>query len=246
MLCALDYGLTDGVNDAIEALVARQIPGSVACLAVSDLWPRSANRLEELQKAGTGQVRLGLSLRLTGAFTPVSTGFSPDNAETDGYLPRLVDLEHAANRFALQSAVIEAEMRAQMRRFMSHARRTPDFILLDQPTIQFAAAAEAATRMLRHFELGTLPVICPFPPRVRGLRRRITSKLIWNPDLALKQPWLRRHILEVSEADRLPPRSSWHQDGKIWSAIRPSASLDRLARFDEEPEKRRQVFDWFG
>lgn len=246
MLCALDYALTDGVNTAIRDLVERRIAGAVSCLAVSDLWPKSAMMLSQLKLSGQGSVQIGLSLRLTGAFAPLSTGFSPENSDKEGYLPQMKDLAASARSFSLDEKVLEAELRAQIRRFTAHAGVAPTFVTLDAAMMSFGAASLAVTAALRHFKMQTTPVICPYVAHSPKWTKRLMRKYLWQTELNRQQKWNRRHLIPPPNAQRLPPRSSWLQDGQIWTAISPASDIARLDRFDDDPQLRVESYGWFS
>ncbi|WP_119306798.1 ChbG/HpnK family deacetylase [Cohaesibacter haloalkalitolerans] len=244
MLCALDYGLAQGVDDAIIQLVRAGTIGAIACLPVSDLWPKSALGLQAFLKQAHKRPIVGLSLTLSGEFSPLSTGFTPDNREHQGYLPRLEDLARAARRFELDEAPLEAEFRAQFRRFTAHLGRKPDFLVLQTEILSFGPASRAVTATLAKFETKGLPVICPFLPLPTSFKDRLIKRYAWKANDQLREPWVRRAMMEVQEPGRLPPRSSWLQDGKVWSAIRPAFEDDRLKRFDKDPMMRVHQLSW--
>nr|WP_321458181.1 ChbG/HpnK family deacetylase [uncultured Cohaesibacter sp.] len=244
MLCALDFGLAVGVDDAIIQLVRAGKVGAIACLPVSDLWPKSATGLHEFLETTPKRPIVGLCLTLTGEFSPLSAGFSPDNRLQQGYLPRVSDLSRAARHFELESKTLEAEFRAQLRRFTAHLDISPAFLVLQPEILYFSAAAHAVTQTLSKFGVETTPVICPLLPPANGLRDKLLKRMIWRSNDHMSEPWVRRAMMEAISAERLPPKSSWLQDGKIWTAIRPAFEDERLARFDKDPSLRLRQFNW--
>ncbi|WP_321338512.1 ChbG/HpnK family deacetylase [uncultured Cohaesibacter sp.] len=245
LLCALDFGLAQGVDDAIIQLVRAGTLGSVACLPVSDLWPKSASGLHAFLKKAPKRPIVGLCLTISGPFSPLSTGFAPENRDQQGYLPRRKDLARAARRFELDEKTLEAEFRAQFRRFMAHLGCSPHFLVLQPEILYFAAAARAVTATLGKFKAETLPVICPLLPQANGMRDKMEKRLIWRSNDHMREPWVRRALMEPPSAERLPPKSSWLQDGKIWTAVRPAFEDERLARFDPDPQFRVKQMRWF-
>ena len=212
--------------------------GAFACLPISDMWPRSASELQAHLKAISKRPIIGLSLTLTGAFSPLSTGFSPDNREEQGYLPRREDLARAARKFELDEKTLEAEFRAQYRRFTAHLGQKPHFLVLQPDILYFAAAARAVTVTVSKFKAEAMPIACPILPQANGFLDKMTKRMIWRSNDHMRERWVRRALMEVPAGGRLPPRSSWLQDGKIWTAIRPAFEDERLARFDKDPQMR--------
>ncbi len=244
LLCALDFGLAQGVDDAIIHLVRAGKVGALAALPISDLWPKSAAGLQTFLAAAPKRPIVGLSLTLSGEFSPLSTGFSPDNRDQQGHLPRLEDLARAALRFELDEKILEAEFRAQHRRFTAHLGAAPHFLVLQPEILYFAAAARAVTRTITNFKSNTIPVICPLLPQADGFRDKLLKRHVWRSNDHMREPWVRRAMMEVPSASKMPPKSSWLQDGKIWTAIRPSFPDERLARFDKNWEKRLEQVNW--
>ncbi|WP_316859336.1 ChbG/HpnK family deacetylase [uncultured Cohaesibacter sp.] len=245
MLCALDYSLAHGVDDAIIDLTQRGIVGAISCLSISDLWPQSAKRfLRETDKMRV-QPRIGLSLTLSGSFSPLSAGFAPENREEEGKLPRQEDLAFAANRLALDVGLLEAEFRAQLRRYSAHLGKMPDFVTLQASMLSLGPVARAVTQSLSALKLPQSVLLCPLPNKPSSLHQRIWQKLVWKSTESQRQPWNRRVLMDATGPDRLPPKSSWRQDGKIWTAIYPAHLDERLVRFDGDLNRRQNQFSWF-
>ena len=246
MLCALDFALSEDVDEAIADLARRQIIGAVSCLAISDLWPVSAQSLGRLGACQPSKLQIGLSLRITGHFSPLTVGFFPENRDQSGYLPRMEDLQSAAGSLSLEERVLEGEFRAQIRRFIAHTGQVPDFIALEDTILHFGAIAKAVTASLRKFSLTATPILCPQASGRNNLYQRIKRKYLWRSDLHLDEPWQRRSLLVAMEQKRLPPRSSWCQDGQVWTALTLARKPDaRLLRMDPEPENRVAQYHWF-
>ena len=249
MLCAMDFALSDGINKASVSLVKRKIIGAIACLPISDLWPHSAQMLQQVYAEQNVSFVTGVQLTLTGGFSPLSNGFVPANAIDEGALPRLEDLAKAARIYALDAKVLEAEFRTQIRRFSAHWGAKPDFVMLDDTIVLFGQASSAVTAALAQFKLSQLPVITPNVPRPKGLRERILRQLVWHSEQHQKEGWMRRMLIELEKPDRIPPKSSWRQDSKIWYSLRPSIHEEnevlRLERFGIDPEARFRQMEWF-
>ncbi|WP_114009812.1 ChbG/HpnK family deacetylase [Cohaesibacter intestini] len=251
MLCVLDYAMTDGINKAVLQLVRHQVLGAVACLPVSDLWPQSARLLrEEVVENPALSTVIGMHLSLTGAFSPLSSGFAPANRLSEGSLPRRQDLIAAARFGGLDARILEGEFRTQIKRFIAHMGRSPAFILLEEAIIMFAPAVLGATASLGHFNLGSIAMVVPTLSRPGGLRERMARRFVWHSDLHQAQSWNRRMLVEVKQFKRLPQKSSWRQDTQIWYAVRPSLDEERdrarLERFDNDPGRRFDQMDWFN
>ena len=244
MICAFDYALSEGVNEAILDLVERKIVGAVAVLPVSDIWTRSAQSLLPLSERGTDMAYIGPSLTITAGFAPLSGGFSPDNGEQEGQLPRFEDLERAANRKKLQADVIEAEFRVQLRRFTAHLDRDPDFIALDSTALLFGPISKAATAALAHFDWLHIPVLCPSLDRPSGMTEHL-RRWYWGTAGHSSEPWQRRMLMPLTDPERLPQRSSWHVDSRIWTAIWPARADERLKRLDADADRRIEQMGWF-
>ena len=242
----MDLALSEGIGDAIHDLVRRQLIGALSCLTVSDIWPREAQRLVALQQEGVS-VLIGLSLTLTAGFPPLSTGFLPENREHAGRLPAISDLVWAARRFNLRSDIIESEFRAQIRRFAAHTGRMPNFLYLEPGIVSFLAASQAVTSALKHFGMPDCLVLVPPPVRPGNLLQRAEQHLLWRSMDHAGEPWQRRMLVELKDPNRLPQRSSWRADGRIWTAIRPAISSPRdqtrLAHFENDPSYRVAQFE---
>lgn len=253
MLCALDFAMADSINKAVLKLVRQQVLGAVACLPVSDLWPHSARLLQqEVRATGSNaaiSAKIGMQLSLTGAFSPLSSGFVPANRIDEGALPSKKDLITAARFGGLEPLMLESEFRTQIKRFMAHMGKPPAFILLEEAMIFFGSAATGVSASLAYFNLTSVPIVVPSLPRPQGLRERLERRVLWGSDQHQSQPWNRRMLVDVNRAERLPPKSSWLQDTKIWYIVRPAledaGDRARLDRFDQDPDERFEQMNWF-
>ena len=74
-LCADDYGLSPGVNDAIRRLIAR---GRLNATSVMTLSPHfNADEAKAVDAANSSGAAIGLHVTLTGPLAPLTDGFSP-------------------------------------------------------------------------------------------------------------------------------------------------------------------------
>ena len=124
-LCADDYGMAPGVNDAIRQLIAsKRINATSAMTAANHLGGGEAEALAELNK-GEKRAALGLHVTLTAPFTPLTEDFAPTR---DGRFLPLNDMMRAAMTRRLRPALLAIEIAAQMRAFEKAFGRPPDFL----------------------------------------------------------------------------------------------------------------------
>ena len=251
MLCAQDYALCYGVNQAIEELAANGKLGAIACLTISDLWPQSAKRLDQLKTVSNPPL-IGLQISLTGGFSPLSAGFEP---AAGGMLPTFTQLSRASLLQQLDHQVISAEIRAQIRRFLSHRNHIPDFLLADVAVMQFGILAEALELAMGHHNLMHLPLLLPdpgrthafspLPPQKDNLLGWIKQKL-HRSNHALSINWPRRNYQIMSGPDELREFGDPHSDKPTWLGACPARHDPRLDRFDEDPDLRQQHLLWIN
>jgi predicted glycoside hydrolase/deacetylase ChbG (UPF0249 family) len=124
-LCADDYGMAPGVNDAIRQLIARRrINATSVMMAATHLGDGEAQALAELN-AGEQRAAIGLHVTLTAPFKPLSDGFAPTR---DGrFLPH-PELMRAAMARRLQPELLAIEIATQVRAFLETFGRLPDFL----------------------------------------------------------------------------------------------------------------------
>lgn len=124
-LCADDYGMAPGVNDAIRQLIARKrINATSVMMAATHLGDGEAQALAELN-AGEQRAAIGLHVTLTAPFKPLSDGFAPTR---DGrFLPH-PELMRAAMARRLQPELLAIEIATQVRAFLETFGRLPDFL----------------------------------------------------------------------------------------------------------------------
>jgi predicted glycoside hydrolase/deacetylase ChbG (UPF0249 family) len=124
-LCADDYGMAPGVNDAIRQLILR---GRLNATSVMTAAPHlDADEVDALAALNTGEKRaaLGLHVTLTGPFRPLSKGFAPVR---EGAFPPLNEMMRLAAARRLQSEPITIEIATQLEAFLAAFGRFPDFV----------------------------------------------------------------------------------------------------------------------
>ncbi|MBX6327317.1 MAG: ChbG/HpnK family deacetylase [Pseudolabrys sp.] len=124
-LCADDYGLAPGINEAIRALVARGRINAVSVMVVGPAFNREQADALAALNAGVARAALGLHVTLTGPFSPLSPDFAPRRGHRFPSLPEMG--WHAAWR-RLSRTRLHVEIDRQLRRFIDLFGRPPDFI----------------------------------------------------------------------------------------------------------------------
>ncbi len=124
-LCADDYGLSPGVNDAIRDLLARgRINSTSAMVVAPSLTQDEADRLLAL-KADNPAIAIGLHVTLTAPFAPMTYGYAPLAGGL--FLPVGAKLRTALTR-RLDPACVATEVKAQIDRFGAIFGTAPDFV----------------------------------------------------------------------------------------------------------------------
>jgi predicted glycoside hydrolase/deacetylase ChbG (UPF0249 family) len=121
-LCADDYGIAPGVNDAIRQLIAR---GRLNATSVMVLSPHFNAGEAEALLALRSRAALGLHVTLTGPFAPMSEDFWPLR---EGRFPMLKETMRLALMRRLRPEKLKAEIGAQLRAFRDAFGRAPDFV----------------------------------------------------------------------------------------------------------------------
>lgn len=145
-LCADDFGLAAGIDDAIAALIADRRLSATSCIVLGERWPDAARLLASL---GAG-VEIGLHFTLT---DHPPAGSMPALAPA-GRLPPLGRLLALSLTGRLDRAEIEAEFGRQIDRFAAAVGRLPDFVDGHQHVHQFPMVRDA--------------VLAVFAERLRG------------------------------------------------------------------------------
>ena len=120
ILCADDFGLSDGVSATIAELAWMKRLSAISCMAVLDGWPRQARRLKGLGR----DVAVGLHLVLT---DEQPLGVAPRLAP-DGRMPGADPLTAQALLGRAPLMEIGAEINRQFDAFEAERGAPPDFV----------------------------------------------------------------------------------------------------------------------
>jgi len=124
-LCADDYGIAPGVNQAILDLVARGRLNATSVMVVGPSFePQSATMLAALNSAGP-RVALGLHITLTGPFRPKTADYTP--AVDGAFLPLGTTLRIAMQQ-RLDMNALTRDIEAQFAAFAEAFGRPPDYV----------------------------------------------------------------------------------------------------------------------
>ena len=140
MLCADDFGLSSGIDQAIAGLVRTGRLGAFSCLSNGPAWGDDA----ALAVALRGQAQLGLHFNLTEG-RPLSEALS----KVWPRLPSLSRLLAQAHLRALPMAAIADELAAQWRAFVQATGAPPDFIDGHQHVHHLPGVRQALLRWLQ-------------------------------------------------------------------------------------------------
>jgi predicted glycoside hydrolase/deacetylase ChbG (UPF0249 family) len=120
ILCADDFALSRPISETIAELADAGKINAISCMAVTRSWEDDANLLAGLPPT----VQVGLHIVLTD-LTPAT---AMRRLAPSGTMPPLRLLERLAQRRKLPLREIEAEVKAQIGRFVSATGRAPDFV----------------------------------------------------------------------------------------------------------------------
>ena len=124
-LCADDYGISPSVNAAIRDLAVRGRLNATSVMVVAPSFHRGEALALQALNAKTQRVAIGLHVTLTAPFRPLSEGFRP---RRDGAFLPLGTLLLRAGLRSLERVALDREITRQVRVFMEHLGRPPDFI----------------------------------------------------------------------------------------------------------------------
>lgn len=123
-LCADDYGMAPGVNDAIRQLIARgRINATSVMTAATHLTGDEARALDDANAAG--QAAIGLHVTLTAPFKPLSKDFTPLRG---GAFPPQPELMKLAMLRRLDIEQLTAEITTQVVAFAETFGRLPAYL----------------------------------------------------------------------------------------------------------------------
>jgi chitin disaccharide deacetylase len=145
VLCADDFGMSEGINQAILDLVRRGRLSAVSCMTALEGWEAGAGALRELR----GRVATGLHFALT--------------AGPEAWT--LPDLMRASLLRRLPMAVLSGALERQLDAFERAMGSTPDFVDGHEHVHMFPQVRDALARVLRRRYPDRLPwVRVPRPP----------------------------------------------------------------------------------
>ncbi|ARP99932.1 ChbG/HpnK family deacetylase [Pseudorhodoplanes sinuspersici] len=125
VLCADDYGLSPGVNRAIRDLLTRGRINATSVMMVTPAIDRAeADALASI-KSQEPNIAIGLHVTLTAPFRPLTADYAPLR---DGALLSIGQTLGAAMLRRLRSALIAAEIRAQIEKFTATFGAPPDYL----------------------------------------------------------------------------------------------------------------------
>jgi hypothetical protein len=123
-LCADDYGIAPGVNQAIRELAARGRINATSVMVVAPGFDKAQALALDQARASAPALAIGLHLTLTAPYRPL-TGFVPVRQEA--FLP-LSAMVRAALLRRLDAHTIRREVDAQLAAFATAFGRPPDFV----------------------------------------------------------------------------------------------------------------------
>ena len=145
-LCADDYGISPSVNAAIRDLVVRGRINAASVMVVAPSSHRSEAHALNVLNAGSRRVAIGLHLTLTAPYRPLSKGFAPLR---DGTFVSLETLLVRAILRGLNKDALAAEITCQIRAFVEHFGRAPDFIDGHQHVQLFPQVRDAVLKVAK-------------------------------------------------------------------------------------------------
>jgi predicted glycoside hydrolase/deacetylase ChbG (UPF0249 family) len=123
-LCADDYGIAPGVNDAIRQLIAtRRLNATSVMTAAPHLGSDEVGALMEAN--AQGQAALGLHVTLTAPFKPLSKDFAPLR---DGAFPAQTEMMRLAMARRLDVERLTIEIATQVEAFADAFGRLPAYL----------------------------------------------------------------------------------------------------------------------
>lgn len=169
LLCADDYGLTDGVSRAIEQLARhRRLSATSALVTVPD-WPRYVGRLAGLR----ADLATGIHLNLT---LGAPLGPMP-NLAPGGRLPPLAALVRLALLRRLDKQEIEDELKRQLERFETTLGVQPDHIDGHQHVHALPVVRDALVSAIAAMNWRPAPLVRDPSDRLANILRRPAYRL---------------------------------------------------------------------
>jgi chitin disaccharide deacetylase len=143
-LCADDYGMSPGVDDAIRDLIERGRINATSVMVASSNFSR--DQAVALIVAAPARATIGLHLTLTAPFRPLTQNFAPLHA--GAFLPLSAMAGRALAR-RQTPALLDAEIAAQFAAFRAVFGRAPDFVDGHQHIHVFPQIREAVLRAVK-------------------------------------------------------------------------------------------------
>src|SRR5215471_5157876 len=145
-LCADDYGISPSVNAAIRDLVVRGRINATSVMVVTPSFHGAEAQALQALNSKAQRVAIGLHLTLSAPHRPLSEGFRPLR---HGAFPPLGILLTQACLGLLTPDTLTAEIARQIRAFVEHFGRPPDFIDGHQHVQLFPQVREALLTVAR-------------------------------------------------------------------------------------------------
>lgn len=124
-LCADDYGISPGVNEAIrELILGGRLNATSVMMPVRHIGGDEVDALTMLN-SGEKRAALGLHVTLTGNFKPLSARFAPTRK---GHFLTIGQMLRAAVAGRLKPEHLAIEIATQMEAFIAAFGRPPDFV----------------------------------------------------------------------------------------------------------------------
>jgi len=164
IVCADDFGLSEGVNRAIVKLIELKRINAASVMTVAPAFNRaSASALQQAADAANCQV--GLHLTLTAPFRPLTMHFKHLQNDTFMALPRLLG---ASLLRRLDVDMVRAEILAQLSAFQSVFGRPPDYVDGHQHVQAFPQVRDAFVDAVAHAAPGAWIRQCGRAPGAPG------------------------------------------------------------------------------
>ncbi|NVO17332.1 MAG: ChbG/HpnK family deacetylase [Rhodoplanes sp.] len=124
ILCADDYGLAPGVDDAILDLIGRGRLNATSVMVLPKTF--STAEAERLAATAQGRAEIGLHVTLTAPFRPLTAGFGP--LAGDGSFLPIGRMLVASFATPIDRGAVAREVDAQMAAFVAAFGRPPDYV----------------------------------------------------------------------------------------------------------------------
>lgn len=139
-LCADDYGMAPGINDAIRKLILRGRLNATSVMTAAHYVDGDEAGDLLLINAARPRALLGLHVTLSAPFKPLSEGFAPLR---DGAFPSNIDMLQLGMRRRLEAGPLYREIVAQIERFFDIFGRAPDYLDGHQHVHMFPVVRDA-------------------------------------------------------------------------------------------------------